>query len=200
MSLNEDKIYFSKELNQLPNYYNRDLIKVLFVNPKTIFLLWGISSNTYKKLENDFNTSSEKIQFELLIHFKDENKKNHTKKISLPPFSTNWFHDFKELVSEVKAEISAYINFGNSISILQSYQISIPSKKPSHQISHDWIHPAWLEFSKTETKSGETYLIPKENFQDNNSEYKSNETNPFFENKIFQSDGNSGFLSSGNKK
>ncbi len=194
------KIYFDNDLNQLPIYYNRDLIKVLFINPKNIFVIWGISSITYKKLETDLKTSSENISFELLIHYKSEDKKNFTKKISLPAFSTDWFFEFSEPVKDVKAELIGFTEFSNSISILHSSEISIPSKKPSLSVNMDWIHPHWLEYSQTISKPDETILIPKNEFaqqqQLQTAQGFSLELNPFFENQIFHSDGSSGILSS----
>lgn len=206
MNESSSKIYFDKELNQLPTYYNRDLIKVLFVNPKNIYILWGISSSTYKKLEENLNASSENIRFELLVHYKTEDKKNHTKKIFLPAFTTDWFFEFPEQVKDVKAELFAYTEFSNSISILHSYQISIPSKKPSLVVSNDWIHPHWLEYSKTIPQDDKIILTPKNKSSElqNTSQEFSFELNPFFENQVFHSDGTSGILSSfsssGNKK
>jgi hypothetical protein len=192
------KIYFDAKFNSLPTYYNRDIVKVFLVNPKCIYVMWGISQESFDKLCEVLNCKREELRFRLLIHYKTEDKSVTSRTITLPPFTTNWFVDFLEKARDIKAELIAYNEIGNTYSLLHSAQIHLPSKKPSINVSPDWIHPSWQYYAQVTQVENEYFLTEKKESTTVDYHLKEpTEQNPFL--PVTLADGSSGFMgSSGN--
>ena len=65
----KEKIYLDPKLNSLPDYYDRDIVKVLTKNLKEAYVFWGISSKSFEKILNAFNCSKEDVYFKLLVNY-----------------------------------------------------------------------------------------------------------------------------------
>ncbi len=198
---NLKKFYLDSKIDVLPTYYNRDIIKILLINPKSIYILWGISEASYSKIKESFHCNLEDINFRLAIHFKTENKIQKSKLIELPPFTNNWFVNFDEKAKEIKAEVLAFSTAGNTYSLLHSAEIHLPAKMPSFQIHQEWIHPNWLEYSSEIKIGNDVFLIEKktEQFSSNLNEQKQADSfqgnNPFLHDNFFSSKINSSISS-----
>jgi hypothetical protein len=198
---NVKKFYLDKKIDFVPTYYNRDIIKILLVNPKSIYILWGISEASYSKIKESFHCNLEDINFRLAIHFKTENKIQKSKLIELPPFTNNWFVNFEEKAKEIKAEVLAFSSAGNSYSLLHSAEIHLPAKKESLQIHQEWIHPNWLEYSNEIKIGNDIFLIEKkaEQFSTDLTQQKQIDSfhgnNPFLKEDFFSTKMNSSISS-----
>lgn len=198
--------YLDKKIDILPSYYNRDIIKILIVNPKSIYILWGISEASYSKISESFHCKLSDINFTLAIHYKTENKVQKTKLIELPAFTNNWFVNLEEKAKEIKAEIFAKSNQGNTYSLLHSAEIHLPSKKQSLQIHQEWIHPNWLEYSAEIKIGDDVFLIERKNKPESAGNIEINKfdtnniNNPFLNDESFKPFGSSFFSSSSRYK
>jgi len=202
----KEKIYLDPKLNILPNYYDRDIVKVLTKNLKEAYVFWGISSKSFEKILNAFNCSREDVYFKLLVNYMQEDKVRRHKEIFLPPFTNNWFLEFEQRIKNLKVEIIAYSLGGSTYSLLHSAEISIPTHKPSNLLHKDWIAPAWVREKNIIEVNGELHLDegpknPNNNFNlsNTNSEMNQNSVDQDLEwqDGFFTwSDGSSGFMGS----
>ena len=119
-----ERIYLDPRLNILPDYYDRDIVKVLTKNLKEAYVFWGVSSQSFEKILNAFQCIKEEIYFKLLVNYKQEDKIQRHKEIYLPPFTNNWFLQFEQKIKNLKIEVVAYSKAGNTYSLLHSAEIS----------------------------------------------------------------------------
>lgn len=201
-----ERIYLDPKLNTLPDYYDRDIVKVLTKNLKEAYVFWGISSQSFEKILNAFQCIREEIYFKLMINYKQEDKIQRHKEIYLPPFTNNWFLQFEQKIKNLKVEVVAYTKTGNTYSLLHSAEISIPNHKPSRVIHKDWIKPAWIKEHNLVEINGEILMqdgppAKGDSFSADSTksinESLSNEILDWNENVTFTwSDGSSGFMGS----
>ncbi|MCB1180116.1 MAG: hypothetical protein KDK36_21235, partial [Leptospiraceae bacterium] len=62
-NIEKTEIYLEPKMDQIPEYYDRDIIKVLTKNPKEIYVFWGISLNTFENIKNFFGLEESKIHY-----------------------------------------------------------------------------------------------------------------------------------------
>lgn len=139
---------------QLPKFYDRDLLKVLVRNPYEIYFLWEYSQKTLQKIQNyqnQFNTPPKCI---LKVFFKERGIRK-TSELELPPFSHSYYLRFASPVKEVRGEI-LYSFRDIVIPIFESAQGFVPSASESFEIHPEWIHPVW-------TVSNEIQFVESEN-------------------------------------
>ena len=94
----KERIYLDPKLNTLPDYYNRDIVKVLTKNLKEAYIFWGVSSNSFEKILNAFVCKKEEVYFKLMVNYTQEDKVQRYKEIFLPPFTNNWFLQFDQRI------------------------------------------------------------------------------------------------------
>lgn len=199
-----ERIYLDPKLNSLPDYYDRDIVKVLTKNLKEAYVFWGINSKSFEKILNAFNCSKEDVYFKLLVNYTQEDKIRRHKEIFLPPFTNNWFLEFEQRIKNLKVEIIAYSLGGHTYSLLHSAEISIPTHKPSHVLHKDWLKPAWIQQHNIIEVNGELHLQEGPRTQENklsfleiNSKMNSEaESLDWQEDYFTWSDGSSGFMGS----
>lgn len=187
-------IYYEPDTNKLPNYYGRDVIKVLTKNPKEAFIFWGISEDSFSKIKDFFNIPLEEIRYKLHVRFSDEEKHSHFMEIYLPPFTTSYLVKFEYPVKNLRVEIIAFSTNGSTYSFLHSAHINMPVNKPSQFIHKEWIHPKWVQEGYIE-KVEESYII--KSFianKEHNPELLEENWTPEWESKVVH-DGSSGFSS-----
>jgi len=180
-------IYLEPEIENLPTYYDRDIVKILTKNPKEVFIFWGISSSTLQKIR-DFFGGEQNLDFKLYLRYVDDQKHAHFQEILLPPFTTSYVVKFLEPVHNLRAEILAY-NSRGEYSLMYSAHINMPNYRPSVKIHRDWINPRWFQEGILHQLEGDTYEI--KNFWQEAYGHRSEEDLETIE-SILRFDGSSG--------
>jgi hypothetical protein len=153
------KIYNSPDNKRLPNYYDRDIVKILVRNPIEAFAFWGISSKTFQNVQSLLKTAMEEVFLKLHIKFFDEHSHFRENIITLPPFTDNWLMRFESPPHNLQVEIVALNSHGNYHSILTSAQVTLPKNRPSIHVDKIWVSPKWIaDGAVTETQSGDWVL------------------------------------------
>ncbi|MDX1958883.1 MAG: DUF4912 domain-containing protein [Leptospiraceae bacterium] len=137
------RIYLDPALDKLPEYYDRDIIKVLTKNPKEVFIFWGVSLSTQDKITDFFQCSKEEISYSLKISYQDEAKNHHKRDIALKAFTTSYLLKFDSPVKNLKAELVAFQN-EKFYSTLHSASINLPSNQPSKLLDKNWVKREWI--------------------------------------------------------
>jgi hypothetical protein len=153
-------IYYEEQMDRIPEYYDRDIIKVLTKNPLEVFIFWGISQHSFKRIQEFFQSSLHEIQYKLFIRFTDDLRHSHFQEIYLPPFTTSYVLKFLAPVKNLRVEIIAYNHIGGLFSLMHSAYLSMPTNKPSSIVHHDWIHPMWVQEGYLENIEGHYVLAP----------------------------------------
>jgi hypothetical protein len=199
----KERIYLDPKLNTLPDYYDRDIVKVLTKNLKEVYAFWGISSSSFGKILNAFNCKKEEVFFKLIVDYMQEDKVRRHKEIFLPPFTNNWFLQFEKRIKNLKVEVIAYNQEGNTFSLLHSAEISIPSHKPSKILHKDWLKPSWVQNFNMVEINGEYHIKEgekkkeSENFEESESNVTFLNSEEEWQEKFFiWPDGSSGFMGS----
>ena len=102
------------EYYDLPQKYNKTIVKVLAQTPKTLFIYWEISDNDiekYKKQygENFFETTKPVLK----IH---NNTLNYTFEVDINDFANSWYLHVSDSKSDYKIELGRRpINFNHEI-------------------------------------------------------------------------------------
>ncbi|MCX7999510.1 MAG: DUF4912 domain-containing protein [Leptospiraceae bacterium] len=151
------QIYYEPEMENLPVYYDRDIIKILTKNPKEVFIFWGISQSTLQKIREFFG-EKDNLDFKLYLRYQDEKKNPYFQEILLPPFTTSYVVKFLEPVFNLRAEVLAYCERGE-YSLMHSAHVNMPVNKPSLLVHKDWINPKWIKEGFLTPMEGETYEI-----------------------------------------
>ncbi|MCB1190858.1 MAG: DUF4912 domain-containing protein [Leptospiraceae bacterium] len=149
------RIYQDLVFNYLPDYYNRDILKILIKNPKEAFAFWGISSGSFESIKKALNTDLNDVYLKLILYYTNTEKHHIDKVIDLPPFTNNFLIKFDEPIKNLKAEIAAYNKYGQYYVLLQSALINMPSSRPSMEFHKDWISERWLNEGLLEEQEGE---------------------------------------------
>ena len=153
------KFYSNLSNKRLPNYYDRDIVKILVRNPIEAFAFWGISSKTFQNVQSFLKTSMEEVFLKLHIKFFDEHSHFRENIITLPPYTDNWLMRFESPPHNLQVELVALNNHGNYMSILTSAQVILPKNRPSIHVDKIWVSPKWIsEGAVTETQSGDWVL------------------------------------------
>jgi hypothetical protein len=137
------RIYLDPKLDKLPEYYDRDIIKVFIKNPKEAYILWGISLTTVNRILKFFHCSKEQISFKLKVIYYDNQKIFHEQEIQLKPFTTSYLLKLDIPVKNLKAEIIAFYEDKN-LSTLHSASINLPSSNPSKLLDKNWVKKEWV--------------------------------------------------------
>jgi hypothetical protein len=151
-------IYLEPEMDNLPVYYDRDIIKILTKNPKEVFIFWGISQSTLQKIKEFFGPEQSEMDFKIYLRYQDEQKHVHFQEIFLPPFTTSYVVKFLEPVNGLRAEVLAY-NHKGEYSLMHSAHINMPSNKPSFKVHREWINPRWFREGILKEAEGDTFEI-----------------------------------------
>lgn len=199
----KERIYLDPKLNTLPDYYDRDIVKVLTKNLKEAYVFWGISSNSFNKILSAFNCDKDQVYFKLMVNYAQEDKVHRHKEIFLPPFTNNWFLQFEQRIKNLKVEVIAYSQSGNTYSLLHSAEISIPNYKPSKVLHKDWLKSSWVEQHNIVEINGELHVQEGERKVDAGTAQGklpltpiASESVEFQEGFFTWSDGSSGFMGS----
>lgn len=199
----KERIYLDPRLNALPDYYDRDIVKVLTKNLKEAYVFWGVSSSSFNKILTAFNCEKNEVYFKLVVNYATEDKVHRHKEIFLPPFTNNWFLQFDQRIKNLKLEVVAYSQFGNTYSLLHSAELSIPNYKPSKVLHKDWLKPSWIEHNDIIEVNGELHIQDGEKKLDTGSalgKFKLaptvNDSLEWKEGFFTWSDGSSGFMGS----
>lgn len=155
----EKGIYLEPEMENLPVYYDRDIIKVLTKNPKEVMVLWGISLESFQKIKNFFQCDESKIHYKLYIRYVGEDKNTYFQKIYLPPFSSSYVVKFLNPVRNLRVEVLSYNENGQIYSLMHSAHINLPTHKPSLKVHKDWINPKWVEEGLVDAHTAEKIEI-----------------------------------------
>ncbi len=151
------QIYYEPEMENLPTYYDRDIIKILTKNPKEVFIFWGISQSTLQKIKEFFGEQTT-LDYKLYLRYNDENKHHYFQEILLAPFTTSYVVKFLEPVFNLRVEVLAYCERGE-YSLMHSAHVNMPINKPSPYVHKDWINPKWIKEGFLMQLEGETYEI-----------------------------------------
>ncbi|HMV42243.1 MAG TPA: DUF4912 domain-containing protein [Leptospiraceae bacterium] len=154
----KSRIYLDPKFDRLPDYYNRDIVKILTKNLKEAYVFWGISTESFKKILDTFNCSKNEVYFKLIVRYAQEDKIHRHKEIFLPPFTNNWFLEFDQRIKNLKVEVIAFSQAGHSYSLLHSAEISIPSHKPSKVLHRDWLKASWIKEFNLVDVNGEIHI------------------------------------------
>ena len=198
----KERIYLDPRLNTLPDYYDRDIVKVLTKNLKEAYVFWGISSNSFSKILNAFNCEKNEVYFKLMVNYAQEDKVHRHKEIFLPPFTNNWFLQFEQRIKNLKVEVIAYSQFGNTYSLLHSAELSIPNYRPSKVLHKDWLKATWIEQHHIVEVNGELQIQEGEKKVDTGSAVDKLHLTPTTDDVEWHdgfftwSDGSSGFMGS----
>lgn len=149
------RIYQDLAFNYLPDYYNRDILKILIKNPKEAFSFWGISSQSFENIKKALNTDLNDVYYKLILYYTNQEKNHVDRVIDLPPYTNNYLIKFDEPIKNLKAEIAAYNKYGQYYVLLQSALINMPSSRPSMDFHKDWISERWLKEGLLEEQEGE---------------------------------------------
>ncbi|HMV78701.1 MAG TPA: DUF4912 domain-containing protein [Leptospiraceae bacterium] len=139
-------IYLEEAMNRIPEYYDRDIIKILLKNPKEAFVFWGISLDSYKKIEDYFGKSRNEIRYKLFVRYLDESKTPHFQEILLAPYAQSYVIKFLGPVKNLRAEISAYVEQEGEYTMMHSAAIHLPRNRPSHLFHKDWLDPRFKAY------------------------------------------------------
>lgn len=150
-------IYLEPEMDNLPVYYDRDIIKILTKNPKEVFIFWGVASSTLQKIREFFG-SDQDLDFKLYLRYHDDHKHVHFQEILLPPFTTSYVVKFLEPVYSLRVEVLAY-NYKGEYSLMHSAHVNMPSNKPSVRVHREWINPRWFKEGVLSQAEGDTFEI-----------------------------------------
>ncbi|MCP5512996.1 MAG: DUF4912 domain-containing protein [Leptospiraceae bacterium] len=181
-------IYLEPQMDTIPEYYDRDIIKVLTKNPIEVFIFWGVSQHSFKRIKDFFQVDLESVHYKLFIRYTDEDKHSHFNEIHLSAFTTSYVLKFPFPVKNLRVEIIAFNNNGGVYSLMHSAYLSMPTNKTSSVLHHEWIHPMWTQGAYVEQVDGKYYL------KESGKELDPSENNPIWESTILY-DGSSGFSS-----
>jgi hypothetical protein len=93
----KERIYLDPRLNTLPDYYDRDIVKVLTKNLKEAYVFWGVSSSSFNKILSAFNCEKNEVYFKLMVNYAQEDKVHRHKEIFLASL-------YKQLVFTIRAK------------------------------------------------------------------------------------------------
>lgn len=153
------KIYFDPELQNLPDSYGRDIVKILYKNPLSVFVFWEVSEQTLTKVVNSLGSSIGQCHMKLFVKYLNESKHKAEKTIELPPFTNNWYLKFDAPVKNLKIEVAVFSADGRFVILLHSAEISLPHNKPSMEVDSDWISEKWVSEGWVDNSSGQVKLI-----------------------------------------
>lgn len=161
------RIYLDPIMNNLREYYDRDIVKILTKNLKEVFVFWGISSQSFDNILKVLNVSTrEEVHFKLLVKYKKEDKQYPIQNfIHLPPFTNNWYLKFDERVRNLKVELVAFNDNGSFYSLLHSAEISTPSPKPSLVVHRDWVKPSWIRYGLVKEHENGEFRLDEEKIE-----------------------------------
>jgi hypothetical protein len=171
--LEKKGIYLEPEMENLPEYYDRDIIKVLTKNPKEVMVLWGISLSSYQKIKDFFQCDESQIHYKLYVRYYGEDKNTYFQKIYLPPYSSSYVIKFLHPVHNLRVEVLSYSDNGQIYSLLHSAHINLPSQKPSLKVHKDWVNQKWVNEGLVDLSTSEVLEI--KNFWIEAEQAKSNQ-------------------------
>lgn len=112
------------EYYDLPNKYNKTVIKVLFQTPKKLFVYWEISESDRMKLLNDNGNDFFEHSTPFLIVKNDT--KNYSFEIQISDYANCWYFDVPDSNCQYSVELIRKIN-NIPISITQSNELEVPN-------------------------------------------------------------------------
>ncbi len=137
------RIYEDPTLENLPDFYDRDIVKILQKNPNEAYLFWEISKATFEKVLKSLGSEEKDIYLKLLVNFK--NTSQHFQEIKIPPFTNNWYLKFDFPAKHLVIEICVVGPDGRFVSLLKSAAINLPPNSPSTTVDLEWVHEKWLD-------------------------------------------------------
>jgi hypothetical protein len=141
---NKLRIYLDPKFDTLPEYYDRDIIKILTKNPKEVFIFWGVSFNTLNRILAFFDKPKEDLSYKMLVGYVDEHKHHVVTEILLKPFTSSYNLKFHQPVENLKIELLVYAHEKPTYSLLHSAHINMPSNKPSMIVDKGWLKRSWI--------------------------------------------------------
>lgn len=114
------------EYYDLPNTYNKTMVKVLFQTPKKLFVYWEISANDKLNfLEKNGNDYFKNTSPFLIVKNKT---KNYSFEVAINDFANSWYFDVPDSNCEYEVELIRKDNYTKELyPIANSNKIEVPN-------------------------------------------------------------------------
>lgn len=150
------RIYQDTKLELLPDFYDRDILKVLIRNPREAFAFWAVSTETLKNMMTELKATQEEIHYKLIVQYNREDKHLVEFEVLLEPFTSTYLIKFQERIHNLKVEFSGFTKNGEYFVLFHSSILTLPPNQPSNKVSKEWLNPNWYhELGLVEESSGE---------------------------------------------
>jgi hypothetical protein len=153
------KLFDDPSLLDLPQSYNRDIVKVLIQNPKVTYILWDTKQFKYQEIIDSWRIHSNEINLILELNVILQNGTKFISTIHLPPFTTSYYYRSEDSIKFLHAKLIVEAR-GRKQSLLESPGIELPHHLPSTYVDPSWILDEWKPFLQPESNSV-NYILTK---------------------------------------